>query len=427
MRQARLQINSRLRELARTIRQHDPDFLPHARHLTLKEIETLAIEADSTLMLFRVTEEGSYIFLVFPDGETDVVQEPGFTSDALSEMLVKFEDDAPVDGWVVRYYAYQSAMASRNERAARRARNSWFDTMDATLGALYERLMKTAHQRLKDRQKETGGISNRVVIVPNRGLAILPMHACWWDEGGERRYLLDEFVISYAPSLSVYKRCLEREKEGREKDKLFGVANPIPPGNLVFSEWECDEIERMLGSESCMFLWGDKATRDEVLRQSGQNHLLHFSCHGQYRIDAPLMSSLFLANEEALTLGEILESIDARKTWLTVLSACETGLVDFREIADEHYGLPIGFLYAGAPTVWSTLWMVNDLTTALLVVEAYKRLFDGKGKSKPEAIREAQIWLRDVTAEELRRRDIEFDGDSFAHPYYWAAMQCVGV
>jgi len=138
---------------------------------------------------------------------------------------------------------------------------------------------------------------------------------------------------------------------------------------------------------------------------------------------------------------------------LTVLSACETGLVDFREIADEHYGLPLGFLFAGAPTVWGTLWTVNDLTTALLMREAYQNL-TGDGASKPKALRKAQRWLRDARAEELLalvstkqaalgydrmawadlspfRRGIEYGYDPqacpFSHPYYWAGMQCVGV
>jgi CHAT domain-containing protein len=455
MRRELVQTQSRLRQLVDVIRQHDADFLPTAKSLTVEEITVLAKEANATLALFRVTEAGSFVFLVFPDGETDVVQVPEFTTKALTEMLVKFEGDKPVDGWVVRYYAYQEAMASRNIAMARQAQQAWWNTMDATLGQLYERLLKPVHQRLRDRRRETGDRLMKLVVVPNRGLAVLPLHACWWNENGERRYLLDEdeFVITYAPSLSVFKRCLERERAGREKETLLGIANPVPPGNLVFSEWECAEIERLLGHERCLILWREKATAEELMRWVGQRHWLHFSCHGQYRLDAPLESSLLLANGETLTLGEILERLDLRQAWLTVLSACETGLVDFREIADEHYGLPLGFLFAGAPTVWGTLWTVNDLTTALLMVKAYEGLIR-EGKGKPEALRDAQLWLRDATAGELSAvllqkeaelgrdrmawtdlapltREMRFSRDPtecpFAHPYFWAGMQCVGV
>jgi CHAT domain-containing protein len=455
--QLRQQLDQKYTDLRRIIdivRQHDPDFLPHVKPLTADEIIALARDADATLVLFRVTEAGSFVFLVFPDGETDVVEVPDFTTAALNELLVKFEDGKASDGWVVRYYRYQVALAEGNPAEALHARQSWLGKMDETLGTLYQRLLKPVHERLKGWQRRALPADHppHLVLVPNRGLAILPLHACWWEEDGVRKYLLDEFVIRYAPSLSVFKRCLERERAGRKRETLLGVANPVPPGNLVFSEWECEEIERLIGNERCLMLWREKATEAEVRQWMRERNYLHFSCHGQYRLDAPLESSLRLAGEDTLTLGEILEGVYLPRAWLVVLSACETGLVDFREVADEHFGLPTGFLYAGVPTVYGSLWSVNDLSTALLMVKVYEGL-EREGKSKPEALRDAQIWLRDLTAREaltlVRRKEAELSGERmawadvaplrralewsdpndcpFAHPYHWAGFQCVGV
>jgi len=454
MRQELTQANNRLRELTMVIREYDPDFLPHAQPLTVDEIVALARDANATLVLFRVTEVGSFVFLVFPDGQTDVVEVPDFTTAALNELLVKFEDGEASDGWVVRYYEYQAALAEGNRAKAGHARQSWLEKMDETLGTLYQRLLKPVHERLKVWQRHALPADHppHLVLVPNRGLAILPLHACWWEEDRVRKYLLDEFVIRYAPSLSVFKRCLERERAGRKRETLLGVANPVPPGNLVFSEWECEEIERLIGNERCLMLWREKATEEEVRQWMRERNYLHFSCHGQYRLDAPLESSLHLAGKDTLTLGEIFEGVYLPRAWLVVLSACETGLVDFREVADEHFGLPTGFLYAGAPTVYGSLWSVNDLSTALLMVKVYEGL-EREGKSKPEALRDAQIWLRDLTAHEaltlVRKKEAELSGERmaradvvplrralelsdpndrpFAHPYHWAGFQCVGV
>jgi CHAT domain-containing protein len=454
MRQELTQTHNRLRELTTVIREYDPDFLPHAQPLTVDEIVALARDANATLVLFRVTEAGSFVFLVFPDGQTDVVEVPDFTTEALNELLVKFEDEEASDGWVVRYYEYQAALAEGNPAEALHARQSWLEKMDETLGTLYRRLLKPVHERLKGWQRHALPADHppHLVLVPNRGLAILPLHACWWEEDGVRKYLLDEFVIRYAPSLSVFKRCLERERAGRKRETLLGVANPVPPGNLVFSEWECEEIERLIGNERCLMLWREKATEAEVRRWIRERNYLHFSCHGQYRLDAPLESSLHLAGKDTLTLGEILEGVYLPQAWLVVLSACETGLVDFREVADEHFGLPTGFLYAGAPTVYGSLWSVNDLSTALLMVKVYEGL-EREGKGKAEALRDAQIWLRDLTAREaltlVRKKEAELSGERmaradvvplrralelsdpndrpFAHPYHWAGFQCVGV
>lgn len=78
----------------------------------------------------------------------------------------------------------------------------------------------------------------------------------------------------------------------------------------------------------------------------------------------------------------------------------------------------------------------------------------GESKSKLEALRDAQLWLRDATAGELSAvlsqkaaelgrdrmawtdfapltREMRFGRDPterpFAHPHFWAGMQCVGV
>jgi CHAT domain-containing protein len=251
----------------------------------------------------------------------------------------------------------------------------------------------------------------------------------------------------------VFNRCLERERSEQVKEGWLAIANPVPPGNLVFSEWECREIEQLFGAGQCRILWREAATQDELLKSSGERQWLHFSCHGQYRLDAPLQSSLLLADGERLTLGDILEKMALPNARLAVLSACETGLVDFREIADEHYGLPMGFLFAGAATVWGTLWTVNDLSTALLMIKAYQALLREK-QNKSDALRAAQLWLRDATARGLSelltqkemelgrermawtdiaplRRELQFtrspDERPFAHPYYWAGLQCVGA
>jgi hypothetical protein len=190
MRQELLQTTSRLRELAEVIRQHDPDFLPHAKTLNAEDIQELAREAQATLALFRVTWAGSFIFLVFPDGNTDVIEVPTFTMEILNALMVKFEDDRPVDGWIMRYYTYQTALATGILPMILQAQQAWLETMEVTLGKLYMQLIQPVHQRLKEKGQANRDESMRLVIVPNRGLAILPLHACWWEEHGQRHYLL---------------------------------------------------------------------------------------------------------------------------------------------------------------------------------------------------------------------------------------------
>ncbi|MFM6199889.1 MAG: CHAT domain-containing protein, partial [Dolichospermum sp.] len=147
----------------------------------------------------------------------------------------------------------------------------------------------------------------------------------------------------------------------------------------------------------------DNATKNAVLPhlKSSDNHCYHFSCHGGFNPANPLESALLLANKEPLTLGEIFE-LRLHKCRLITLSACETGLIDLNSISDEYIGLPSGFLFAGSPSVVSSLWTVNDLSTSFLMIKLYEILFDANMNiSVPVALKQAQNWLQNLTIEEL--------------------------
>jgi len=433
LRQEHQQVSRELDAVMADIRRADPNFLPAAKPLTREEILQLAQEAQTTILSLRVTEEGSYAFLVYPDGSREVVVIPDFTLERLLELAVA--------GWAQDYYT---------------DRDGWRQRMEARLSALYRELLSPVHQRL--RAKLGAGV-HPLLIVPNRALTLLPLHACWWDENGQRRYLLDEFVVRYAPSLTLFRIFWARARERRRRELLLAVANPT--GDLPFAEYECEQIEACWGGARAQVLWREQGTREAVLENAASAHLLHFACHGVYDLANPLESPLLLANGETLTLGEMLEQLNLPHAQLVALSACETALVNPAEQADEHFGLALGPLYAGAPTVWGTLWAVGDVATGLLMGKAYELL--RAGKSKAAALREAQLWLRDLTAAQaqeileaqaaaagqptrevaltemtrlalaqllpVQRRFALMDDTErpFAHPYFWAAFQCVGV
>lgn len=55
---------------------------------------------------------------------------------------------------------------------------------------------------------------------------------------------------------------------------------------------------------------------------------------------------------------------------------------------------------AGAACVIASLWPVRDDTTALLMARLYTEMIE-RGLRPPEALRQAQLWLRDLTDPEL--------------------------
>jgi CHAT domain-containing protein len=75
---------------------------------------------------------------------------------------------------------------------------------------------------------------------------------------------------------------------------------------------------------------------------------------------------------------------------LVVLSACRSGQGRMHQ-GEGVTGLARAFLYAGSKGVVCCLWSVDDQETASLMVDFYGHL--QKGRSAPEAMREAQLSM----------------------------------
>jgi CHAT domain-containing protein len=73
------------------------------------------------------------------------------------------------------------------------------------------------------------------------------------------------------------------------------------------------------------------------------------------------------------TLAELQDSaIDLSTVRLVTLSACESGMTDVMQgSAEEYVGIPAGFLLSGASCIVSSLWVVPNLPTALLMKQFY--------------------------------------------------------
>jgi CHAT domain-containing protein len=91
---------------------------------------------------------------------------------------------------------------------------------------------------------------------------------------------------------------------------------------------------------------------------------------------------------------------------LVTLSACETALSRISR-GDDVVGFTRGLLYAGAGSVLSTLWKVDDAATSRLVQDFYRSLAE---RPKDGALRQAQLETR----------------KTHPHPFYWAAFVLAG-
>lgn len=257
------------------------------------------------------------------------------------------------------------------------------------LALLYERLVAPLEGLLQ-------AAPRKLVVVPHGPLHRAPFHALFDGE----RYLLERFEISYAPSASVHALCQEKEDRlGTDRALVMGVADRLIPSVAE----EVRAVGRSLGP-GAEVLSGERATLGALREKAHQCGVLHLACHGLFRHDNPMFSSLKL-HDGWLTAADIL-GLDLEGT-LVVLSACESGRSRVFE-GEELIGLTRAFLGAGAATLVSSLWVVQDETTAELMRRCYEGLRAGSGPA--EALREAQLALK----------------EEYPHPYYWAPFVLVG-
>jgi CHAT domain-containing protein len=326
---------------------------------------------------------------------------------------------------------------------------------------------------------------DRLILIPNRILNLLPFHALPINNqqatnSTNSSILLDRFPggISYTPScqlLQLTRAALSSNLPNIDElslQKLFGIQNPL--GDLSYTDLELAAIQQMFQKNS-EILVKNAATKTNLNDQNLQQaDYIHFSCHGYFNFQEPRLSALLLSDcqvspeeaknkipansmrylpsedggafdlEKCLTLGEIF-ALNLENCRLVTLSACETGLTEFTTLTDEYVSLPSGFLYAGSPNVVSSLWTVNDFSTAFLMIKFYQNL--DRGNSVVEALNQAQVWLRNITAKELlawidekqliRNHTIKMklirqfkkmsdSSQPFKEPYFWAAFCAIG-
>jgi tetratricopeptide (TPR) repeat protein len=278
--------------------------------------------------------------------------------------------------------------ASRNltllERSTRQLLSALYGLLVAPLEPLLEELDAGGDP----------GQPRKLAVVPHGLLHQVPFHALFDGE----RYLIERFEISYAPSATVYALCQRQQPGGSGKALIMGAEDPsIPTATL-----EARAVaQRLSGAE---LRTGVEATIEALKSNSPGCDVLHLACHGLFRSDNPMFSSLRL-QDGWLTAADAMD-LDLSGA-LVVLSACESGRNEVIG-GDEVIGLTRAFLGAGAATLMVSLWLVQDETTAELMGGWYERL--RAGEERAAALRAAQLEIK----------------ERYSHPYYWAPFVLIG-
>lgn len=399
-----------------------------ARGLTLDEVDALLPDEKTALLEYAVMEERTYLFVITKGAKPNPAAKPApvlrvYPLDIKSKELAQLAED------------FRLRVAERNLHIKQPSQR------------LYDLLVRPAESQLR-------GVT-KLCIVPDGPLWNLPFQAL---HEGKRGYLLEQYAVSYAPSLSVLNEMLKRaerlraENSGSVADgartgaapdgqkfvtELLALGNPslnnMATGKgqalrsdealapLPDAEREVSTLGRLYGPARSRVLVARQALERTVKSEAGKYSILHFATHAILDDSNPMYSRVVLARDTGdekedglLEAWEILK-LDM-KADLVVLSACQTarGRVGAGE---GVIGIAWSVFVAGSPTVVVSQWRVDSARTANLMIDFHQNLLkketaDATAMTKAEALRQAALKM-------LRER--------YNHPAYWAGFVLIGA
>lgn len=274
---------------------------------------------------------------------------------------------------------------------------------------------------------------NLLCVSAHGPLHGLPFHALRWHDG---RYLIENFGVSYVPSVGVLRYCQRhhRARQGKTpRSCLFAGIDAV--GNQPFEQdgqYLAPLFTEVHKGQQYLALEGSEgpraATKQQVSAEMEHFDVVHLACHGLFATDRgeknPLESGLQLAasplklvHQSGLTSEDSL--LTAREVFkqslcadLVTLRACSSGR-KYVEAGDELMGLSRAFLYAGANSLLVSLWNVNSQSSHKLLATFYQRWLK-ENMPKWKALQQAQCDF------------LNSDDNHCHHPYHWAPFILIG-
>jgi CHAT domain-containing protein len=174
------------------------------------------------------------------------------------------------------------------------------------------------------------------------------------------------------------------------------------PGPLTQNVAEVEELLQWMPGSSIV---GTDINEADLREELTGRAVLHFATHAICSARMPELSGILLSHsngsangERAVVVGDgaacmdgVLHAYEIQSmdlpVDLVVLSACETSLGKER-LGEGAMSIARAFKYAGAKSIISSLWKVDDRATKEIMVKFYEKLAEGTGKA--DALAEAK-------------------------------------
>lgn len=266
-------------------------------------------------------------------------------------------------------------------------------------------------------------LNQNLIIIPDHNLSSLNFSSLLKSASDAKSYILHDYNISYQLSANLFKAFTERKYETKsvstfapifeEKD----IAYTSMTRSMNENEYNFNEL-RFATKESSDIaeLWRGKfleAEKEAIFSSLENDAIFHFSGHAytlNFDPDKSFILLNSLNNSDSKIYASEIKKLKCNNE-LIVLSACDSGrgkIIKFEGVLSQARA----YFQAGAKSVVSTLWSVNDRSSSIIMTDFHKHL--KAGMRKDEALRQAKL-------DYLEKADPEYQ-----HPYYWAGFVAAG-
>ncbi|GGG30351.1 hypothetical protein GCM10011344_34100 [Dokdonia pacifica] len=245
-----------------------------------------------------------------------------------------------------------------------------------------------------------------LIIIPDGSIQKVPFEALMLSEEAiiADAYLINNYTISYKYSHSLDEHITQLQPSKNQSTSFLPTHfKDDYLASLPNSTKEADEIIEYYQDH---IYTEKKANKSSFLNQFDHHSIIHISTHGGTDLNGPWLAFY----DDKLRLEELYSTTKRKE--LVVLSACKTDVGDIKK-GEGVFSIKRGFFKAGARSVISTLWDVNEKANMEITTSFYKEITAGKKKS--EALRNAKLSYLKKHA-----------NTSEASPYYWSGITLTG-
>lgn len=354
--------------------------LLEAKNITVESIQSLIDGASTAILSTYSTFENTYVFILRHNRTIDFHTCRGQGLKKLHSWLL--------EKWI---YPYVHINKNSDEEECVSSRIRWQTEQPKVLKELADRLgLEALIEKLE-------GI-HEVVLIPSFCLHQIPFSALPVKDG----YFGDRFRIRSIPSSQILEFCQQRlDSKGKNETSVSYATVEDATEDLPCSNFEGELLSNLFKIPAERRLKGHRQATVENYRQLIRKvEGVISSHHAQSRLDDALESALVLADGR-ITLGQLLTpGWRLPKLRDVFLSCCETGLGSPSQ-TDDVLTLSAGFLCAGAISVVSTLWAVDDIAAALFSIRYHQHR---QKLDRSTALQKAQQYIRDMSGAELAQQ-----------------------